>query len=98
MSSTETQITKSNPSFILNSIQNVSYGDRPVPKIEDSNDVLVEVKWTGICGSDVHYWHEGRVGTFVVEKPMVLGHEVRPHARTTYISAEYASPLASSTV
>lgn len=29
----------------------------------------------GICGSDVHYWQHGRIGNFVVKKPMVLGHE-----------------------
>jgi L-iditol 2-dehydrogenase len=29
----------------------------------------------GICGSDVHYWQNGRIGDFVVKKPMVLGHE-----------------------
>lgn len=29
----------------------------------------------GICGSDVHYWVNGRIGDFVVTKPMVLGHE-----------------------
>jgi L-idonate 5-dehydrogenase len=30
----------------------------------------------GICGSDLHYYHEGRVGDFPVREPMVLGHEV----------------------
>ncbi|PKU41578.1 sorbitol hypothetical protein [Limosa lapponica baueri] len=29
----------------------------------------------GICGSDVHYWQNGRIGDFVVKDPMVLGHE-----------------------
>lgn len=30
----------------------------------------------GICGSDVHYWNEGRIGDrFVVTAPMLLGHE-----------------------
>lgn len=29
----------------------------------------------GICGSDVHYWTRGRCGDFVVEAPMVIGHE-----------------------
>jgi threonine dehydrogenase-like Zn-dependent dehydrogenase len=29
----------------------------------------------GICGSDVHYWVEGRIGDFVVKEPMVMGHE-----------------------
>lgn len=30
---------------------------------------------TGICGSDVHYWTHGRIADFVVNSPMVLGHE-----------------------
>ena len=29
----------------------------------------------GICGSDVHYWTNGRIGDFIVKAPMVLGHE-----------------------
>lgn len=29
----------------------------------------------GICGSDVHYLKNGRIGDFVVKDPMVLGHE-----------------------
>jgi threonine dehydrogenase-like Zn-dependent dehydrogenase len=29
----------------------------------------------GICGSDVHYWQHGRIGDFIVNAPMVLGHE-----------------------
>jgi D-xylulose reductase len=37
--------------------------------------VIVNVKWTGICGSDVHYWVHGAIGQFIVKAPMVLGHE-----------------------
>jgi threonine dehydrogenase-like Zn-dependent dehydrogenase len=33
------------------------------------------MKSVGICGSDVHYWTHGRIGDFVVNAPMVLGHE-----------------------
>lgn len=29
----------------------------------------------GICGSDVHFFVDGRIGDFVVESPMVMGHE-----------------------
>ena len=29
----------------------------------------------GICGSDVHYYTHGRLGRYVVEAPMILGHE-----------------------
>lgn len=37
--------------------------------------MLVNIKFTGICGSDVHYWKHGAIGNFVVREPMVLGHE-----------------------
>lgn len=30
----------------------------------------------GICGSDLHYYHNGKVGNFEVKQPMILGHEV----------------------
>jgi D-xylulose reductase len=37
--------------------------------------VKVAIDTVGICGSDVHYYTHGRIGPFVVEAPMVLGHE-----------------------
>ncbi|CAM9293117.1 unnamed protein product [Pylaiella littoralis] len=39
------------------------------------NDVRVRVGAVGICGSDVHYLKHMRCADFVVEKPMVIGHE-----------------------
>ncbi|POH73118.1 NAD(P)-dependent alcohol dehydrogenase [Arthrobacter glacialis] len=39
------------------------------------DEVLVRVEAVGICGSDVHYYREGRIGGYVVEDPLVLGHE-----------------------
>ncbi len=39
------------------------------------DDVRIQIKNVGICGSDVHYYLHGRIGGFIVEKPMVLGHE-----------------------
>lgn len=38
-------------------------------------EVLLRMNKVGICGSDVHYWVNGRIGDFVVKAPMVLGHE-----------------------
>jgi L-iditol 2-dehydrogenase len=38
-------------------------------------EVLVEIAAVGVCGSDVHYYEHGRIGSFVVEQPLVLGHE-----------------------
>jgi len=48
--------------------------ERPVPEL-GAGDVLVEVAAVGVCGSDVHYYRHGRIGSFVVESPLVLGHE-----------------------
>ena len=45
---------------------------KPVPK---DNEVLVKIKDIGICGSDIHYYESGRIGDFVVTKPIILGHE-----------------------
>ena len=48
---------------------------RALPELGD-RDVLVEVRSVGVCGSDVHYYEHGRIGSFVVDRPLVLGHEV----------------------
>ncbi|MFC7165052.1 NAD(P)-dependent alcohol dehydrogenase [Halospeciosus flavus] len=45
---------------------------RPEPAAEE---VLVAIRDVGICGSDVHYYEHGRIGDYVVEGPLVLGHE-----------------------
>ncbi|KAJ6628733.1 xylitol dehydrogenase [Mycena sp. CBHHK59/15] len=63
-----------NPSFVLKAIDDVVYEQRPIPDIS-GDQILVQVKKTGICGSDVHYLVHGRIGDFVVNNPMVLGHE-----------------------
>ncbi|KIJ56622.1 hypothetical protein M422DRAFT_22774 [Sphaerobolus stellatus SS14] len=63
-----------NTSFVLRGIKDTAFEPRPVPEVS-GDEVLVEVKKTGICGSDVHYLLHGRIGDFVVKNPMVLGHE-----------------------
>jgi len=40
-----------------------------------ARDVRIAVRNVGICGSDVHYYEHGAIGSFVVREPMVLGHE-----------------------
>lgn len=47
---------------------------RPVPT-PAPGDVLIKVSSVGICGSDTHYLREGRIGHYVVEEPLILGHE-----------------------
>lgn len=41
-----------------------------------AGQVLVQVGFGGICGSDLHYFHAGGFGTVRIKRPMILGHEV----------------------
>jgi L-iditol 2-dehydrogenase len=49
--------------------------DRPDPRVTAPDDVLLDVETVGVCGSDIHYYLEGRIGCQVVEYPYVIGHE-----------------------
>lgn len=42
----------------------------------NNKGTLVQITRGGICGSDLHYYQEGKVGNFTVKAPMILGHEV----------------------
>ncbi|WKD59747.1 zinc-binding dehydrogenase [Corynebacterium caspium] len=41
-----------------------------------SGEVLIRVAYAGICGSDLHYYYEGRNGDFLVREPLIPGHEI----------------------
>jgi len=53
----------------------VAIEDIPIPGIRTGTDVLVRIKSVGICGSDVHYYLDGKIGSQVVEDKIILGHE-----------------------
>jgi len=38
-------------------------------------EVTIGIKSTGICGSDVHFWHAGCIGPMIVRDTHILGHE-----------------------
>ena len=46
--------------------------ERPVP---EAHEALVRIESTGVCGSDLHYYEEGRIGGTVITEPLILGHE-----------------------
>ncbi len=45
---------------------------KPVPK---PHEALIRVQSIGVCGSDMHYYLEGRIGSTVITRPLILGHE-----------------------
>ncbi len=60
---------------VLTGLKKVEVRDVPMPRPVRDDDVLVKMGAVGICGSDIHYHLDGRIGDQVVVHPAVLGHE-----------------------
>ncbi|KAM9862815.1 2,3-butanediol dehydrogenase [Leucobacter sp. BZR 635] len=52
----------------------IELAEREIP-VPAPDEVLVRVASVGVCGSDVHFFHDGKLGDWVVDEPLVLGHE-----------------------
>ncbi len=59
---------------VLRSAGKIDVEERPIPQ-PGAGEVLIAIGSVGVCGSDVHYYEHGRIGPYVVESPLVLGHE-----------------------
>jgi len=67
--------TKCNLTLVLHEKLRMELEQRPLPPKPKGNEVTLATHTVGICGSDVKYWQQGKIGNFVVTKPLVLGHE-----------------------
>jgi len=47
----------------------------PQPGVADRGQVLLRVKTTGVCGSDLHSYLDARIGDTPIGDPLILGHE-----------------------
>jgi D-xylulose reductase len=61
--------------LVLEETNKLALRDIEVEESLGPHDVRIALRTVGICGSDVHYYTHGRIGQFVVEEPMILGHE-----------------------
>ena len=61
--------------LVLKKTKQLAIMDIDIKESLGSDDVRIKIHTVGICGSDVHYYEYGRIGPFIVEEPMVLGHE-----------------------
>ncbi|HOF88659.1 MAG TPA: alcohol dehydrogenase catalytic domain-containing protein [Armatimonadota bacterium] len=59
---------------VMTGLRRVEIQEKPTPR-PGLGEVLVRLRAIGICGSDVHYYLDGRIGDAVVEFPYLLGHE-----------------------
>jgi L-iditol 2-dehydrogenase len=58
----------------LHESKKIKIHDIPVPKYKP-DEVLIKIITTGLCGSDLHYYNEGRLGDNIITEPHILGHE-----------------------
>ena len=63
-----------NHAAVLTAPGTVVVEERDLPR-PGAGEVLLRVRAVTVCGSDVHYYEHGRIGDFVVQAPLVLGHE-----------------------
>ena len=60
---------------VLTKLRNMELVKADIPILVNREDVKIKILSIGVCGSDIHYYTEGRIGTQVVDFPFVLGHE-----------------------
>ena len=63
-----------NRAAYMTKLDHMEIREIPVPEPK-KGEVLVELEYVGICGSDVEYFHHGRCGNFIVDGDFMLGHE-----------------------
>lgn len=52
---------------VLRAPKTITIEERPEP-VPGDDEVIVKVVSVGVCGSDVHYYEDGRIGSFIVEE------------------------------
>jgi len=57
---------------VMKDIRHIEIEELPIP-VPKEGEVLVRIRSVGVCGSDVHYFVEGRIGDFVVQTPVHPG-------------------------
>ena len=61
--------------MVLTGIGQLEMVDVGKPQIQNDTDVLIRMVTVGVCGSDVHYYSSGKIGSQVVKYPFIVGHE-----------------------
>ncbi|MDX8339452.1 alcohol dehydrogenase catalytic domain-containing protein [Draconibacterium sp. IB214405] len=60
---------------VLTGIRQMKLTEVPDPVLTSEQDVKIKLSTIGVCGSDIHYYAEGNIGSQVVEYPFTVGHE-----------------------
>jgi L-iditol 2-dehydrogenase len=59
---------------VMTDIMKIDFIQKDIPQPK-ADEALVKLEYVGVCGSDLHYFENGRISDFIVKPPFVLGHE-----------------------
>lgn len=63
-----------NPSLQVTADHQIKLVEAPV-LAPGKGEVLLHIKATGVCGSDLHFWKTGRIGELIFHGDCIIGHE-----------------------
>ncbi|KAL4780685.1 chaperonin 10-like protein [Aspergillus varians] len=63
-----------NPSLQVTADHQIKLVEAPIHS-PGKDEVLLRIKATGICGSDLHFWKTGRIGSLIFRGDCIIGHE-----------------------
>lgn len=59
---------------VMTGAKKMEWVTREIPKPKHE-EVLIRLEYVGVCGSDLHFYEAGRLGNWIPDGPLVLGHE-----------------------
>ena len=93
--STSTALPVSGPAVVAHAKGDLRIDDLSL-RAPAADEAVVEVRYGGICGSDLHYWLHGAAGESILKAPLVLGHEIS--GRVVRAAADGTGPAAGTPV
>lgn len=63
-----------NRGWFADTKRNLVLNDMPMPEPKEG-EVLIKIAANGVCGSDIHFYLDGKLGKKKIDTPLVLGHE-----------------------
>ncbi|MGE5795869.1 MAG: zinc-dependent alcohol dehydrogenase [Ignavibacteria bacterium] len=79
-------------SAVLTGIKKIQVIDAPKPELLNNNDVLLKIESVGVCGSDLHYYNQGKIGDQIIDFPFTIGHECSAVVEKTGASVKKVKP------
>ena len=82
-----------NRAAVMTALNEIRIEDRAIPE-PGPHDAVVRIEAVGVCGSDHSYFVRGRIGDYVVNGPLVLGHETSVRFQANFYNAFNKTNLA----